>query len=107
MILIIKAELSEPPTEPMSFRDVTMASKINVNLDVLIECAGFMKDSYWYFLRPRGMMDFVEYLITPEEREDGIRLDAELNYPRTIVAERIVIENSRRIIDEIKIVSRI
>jgi len=46
-------------------------------------------------------------LITPEEREDGIRLDTELNYPRTIVAKRIVIENSRRIIDEIKIVSRI
>lgn len=101
MILTIKAELSEPPTEPLPFRDVTMASK-HMQLDVLIECNPDLKDLYWRFLKPRGMLDYVDYLIAPQEEKDSIRLDTEFNFSRTVVVNRIIIENSSMIIRQIK-----
>jgi hypothetical protein len=107
MLLLIKSELTEPPSETLPFRDVTMASKCNLGLDILIECEQELKDAYFYFLRPRGMLDYVDDLITPQEEEDGIRLDTELNYSRTVVASRIMIENSLAIIRQIKIISKI
>tara|TARA_B100000287_G_C20481244_1_gene721268 strand:- start:402 stop:722 length:321 start_codon:yes stop_codon:yes gene_type:complete len=105
VILTIKAELSEPPSEPLPFRDVTMASK-DMELDVLIECEPSLKDLYWRFLKPRGMLDYVDYLITPREEKNSIRLDTEFNFSKTIVANRITIENSSIIIKQIEIVSK-
>ena len=69
--LLIKSELAEPPSENLPFRDVTMASKCDLGLDVLIECKQDLKDAYFYFMKPRGMLDYVDYLITPEENEEG------------------------------------
>jgi len=104
--LLIKSELAEPPSENLSFRYVTMASKCDLGLDVLIECEQGLKDAYFRFLKPRGMLDYVDYLITPQENEDGIRLDTELNYSRTVVASRIVIENSFIIVKQIETISK-
>ena len=107
MPLLIKSELAEPPSENLPFRYVTMVSKCDLGLDVLIECEQELKDAYFYFLRPRGMLDYVDYLITPQENEDGIRVDTELNYSKTVVVNRIIIENSLAIIKQIRIVSKL
>ena len=105
MVLIINAEISNPPTEIMPFRDLTMESKYTLRMDVLIEASQDLKDYYFYFLRPRGMIDFVEDFITPLERVDGIRIDTELNYPKTVVAQKITIFNYRDIFSKVQNIS--
>lgn len=106
MPLLIKSELAEPPSENLPFRYVTMVSKCDLGLDVLIECEQDLKDAYFRFMRPRGLLDYVDYLITPQENVDGIRLDTKLNYSRTVVVNRIIIENSFIIIKQIETISK-
>ncbi|HBY69282.1 MAG TPA: hypothetical protein DEG69_16955 [Flavobacteriaceae bacterium] len=101
MNLIISAGLSEPPSESLPFRYVTSVSKCDYKLDVLLESEQEMKDMYWGFLRKRGMLDYVQYIITPEEKENGIRVDFELNYPKTVVTQKITLENQQTILKHI------
>ncbi len=105
MNLIISAGLSEPPTESLPFRYITSVSKCDYKLDVLIESEQSMKDSYWFFLSKRGMFDYIQDIITPEERENGIRVDYELNYPKTVVARKITLENQETLLKHIAILS--
>jgi hypothetical protein len=58
-------------------------------------------DIYWRWLKQRGGMDFIEDFVRPGS-EDGLRLDIEHNYPRTIVVDRIVPENTHTLISRIK-----
>lgn len=102
MNLIIIAPLSEPPTESLYFRYLTLISKTDLNLSCLIEADQCMKDLYYYYLRRQGSLDYIEQFITPEEREFGIRLDSELNYPLTIRTKYIGIQNFNNIIGQIK-----
>lgn len=74
-------------------------------MDVLIEASQDLKDYYFYFLRPRGMIDFVEDFITPLEREDGIRIDTEHNYPRTVVTKKITLFNYKDIFSRVESIS--
>ena len=101
MNLIISAGLSEPPTEILPFRYVTSVCKCDYKLDVLIEYDRSMKDMYWGFLTKRGMFDYIEDIVMPEEKENGIRVDYELNYPKTVVAIKITIENQEKLLKHI------
>jgi len=64
-----------------------------------------MKDMYWSFLNKRGMFDYIQYIITPEEKENGIRVDFELNYPKTVVAQKITLENQEELLKHIAFLS--
>ena len=105
MNLIILAGLSEPPTESLPFRYLTSVSKCDYKLDVLIESEQFMKDSYWVFLRKTGMFDYIQDIITPEEKENGIRVDYELNYPKTVVTQKITLDNQEKLLKHIAVLS--
>ena len=105
MNLIIVAGLTEPPTETLPFRHVTAVSRCHYKLDVLVESPQKMKDLYWRFMKRVGMLDYIEDIITPREREEGVRLDYEFNYPRTIVARRITIETRIDLLKHIAILS--
>jgi hypothetical protein len=105
MNLIIPASLSEPPTESLPFRHLTSVSKCHYKLDVLIESEQEMKDLYYFFLLKRGMFDYVQDIVTPEERENGIRIDYELNYPKTVIVNKITFENQLNILKHIAILS--
>jgi hypothetical protein len=48
-------------------------------------------------MRPRGGMDFIEDFVRPGA-EDGVHLDLEHNYPRTVVTDRIAPENVHSLI---------
>jgi hypothetical protein len=102
MNLIIAATLSEPPTEALSLRYVTLAAKHNLNLDCLIEAQREAKDAYYRYLLARGLMDFIEQLVTPEEHEQGIRLDSDLNFPLTIQVKAITVTNTLEVLGQIK-----
>ena len=105
MNLIIHAGLSEPPTETLPFRYVTSVSKCDYKLDVLLESEQEMKDMYWSFLNKRGMFDYIQDIVTPREKENGIRLDFELNYPKTVVTQKIILENQEELLKHIAILS--
>ena len=64
-----------------------------------------MKDSYYHFLKSQGSMDFIDQLITPEENENGIRLDTKLNFPLTILATKITAQNCTNLLGQIKNIS--
>ena len=99
MTLIIKDALVNPPTWFASFRDLTLFCHLGLHLDTVIESEH--ADIYYRWLKGRGGMDFVEEFVRPGS-EDGVRLDLELNYPRTIVTDRIVPENTHALINRIK-----
>jgi hypothetical protein len=101
-ILIIVDQLVEPPTDFMAFRTVTMIAHCNLHLPVLLHTTQSMKDMYYHFMKPRGLLDFVEDLINETENEDGIRLDVIATYPRTIITKSIRFENQINILGQIK-----
>lgn len=99
MTLIIKDSLVNPPTWFASFRDLTLFCHIFLGVESVIESEHV--DIYYRWLKSRGGMDFVEDFVSPGA-EDGLRLDVERAYPRTIVTDRIVPENTDQIIGQIR-----
>ena len=74
MNLIIEASLSEPPTQVLPFRDFTWRAKKKLGRSILIECDETEKDLYWKFMKPRGMFDFVDQLVSQREGVFGFRI---------------------------------
>jgi hypothetical protein len=99
MTLIIRDQLVTPPTWFASFRDLTLYCHIFLRTEIVIESAD--PDPYVRWMRPRGGMDFVEDFVRPGS-EDGVHLDLEPQFPRSIVTDRIAPENVQRLIRQIK-----
>ena len=92
--LIIRGELTEPPTWFPSFRELTMRLKGTAVTVILIESERELRDLYWQWTGRNGGRDFVNGLIFPDEYEPGIKLDLQADrlHP-TVTAQRIVPEN--------------
>jgi|TARA_B100001778_G_scaffold329432_1_gene330380 hypothetical protein len=102
MNLIVRAPLSEPPTESLPFRYVLSCANIDCDMDVLLECENGTKDLYWKFLNQRGMFDFISDIILPLE-ERGLSIDTQVRNQRaTILTNYIRIENQLEIIESVK-----
>ena len=99
MTLIIRDQLVNPPTWFASFRDLTLYCHIFLRDAVVIESAD--PDPYWRWMRPLGGMDFIEDFVRPGA-EDGVHLDIEHNFPRTVITDRIAPENVHRLIAKIQ-----
>ena len=104
MPLIIRDQLVTPPTWFSSFRDLTLYCSCFLHAEILIESSD--PDPYWKWMKARGGMDFVEDFISPGT-EDGIRLDIEPNFPRTIITDRIVPENIHALIARLQYCNRL
>lgn len=104
-VLIISDALVEPPSEILPFRTVTMFSKLNLGMEILLHTSQDMKDLYYHWMKPRGMMEFVSYILNEIEWEDGVRLDVIGVYPNTIKLNSIIVENQLEILGQIKILS--
>lgn len=70
--LIIDCSLSEPPSEIHPFRDVTLYSKTFCFDDILLICPKGTRSSYWDWLKSYGAHDYISYLLTYSEHENGI-----------------------------------
>ena len=100
--LIIAAELSsDPPSEGLYFRFLTMVAKTDLNYEVVIESEKEMVDNYYNFLKKKGWYDFVDDIILPEWRVEGVRIDTENNYPLTIKTPYIRCENTPNLLGQI------
>lgn len=104
-ILVIADDLVEPPTEILPFRTVTMISHLNLGMDILLHTSQEMKDRYYRWMKSRGMMDYVSYIITEAEWEEGIRMDVIKVYPNSIVVKAIRLENQLSLLGQIKMLS--
>mgnify|MGYP003660088217 FL=1 len=103
MNLIITAELSsDPPSEGLYFRFITMVAKKDLNYDVVIESELEMVDVNWKFLKRKGWFDFVDDIVIPEWKVEGVRLDTQNNYPLTIQTPYIRCENTPNLLGQIK-----
>lgn len=103
MNLIIASELTgDPPSEGLYFRHLTMVAKKELFYDVVIEAEEENIDIYYHFLKKRGWYDFVDGLVTPEENEEGVRIDTSLSYPRTILTKHIRCENTTNLLGQLK-----
>ena len=103
MNLIITAELSsDPPSEGLYFRFVTMMAKKDLDYDVVLESEPDMVDTNWRFLKRKGWFDFVDDIIVPEWRIEGVRIDTQNNYPLTIQVPYIRCENTPNLLGQIK-----
>ena len=102
MNLIVRAPLSEPPTEPLPFRYVLSCANIDCGMDVLLVCVHGTMYLYWKFLNQRGMFDFISDIILPLE-ERGLSIDTKVRNQRaTILTSYIRIENQLDIIESIE-----
>ena len=103
MNLIISANLStDPPSEGLYFRLLTMIAQKDLNYDIALEADKELIDFYYHFLKKRGWYDFVDGLVTPEENEEGVRIDTSLSYPRTILTRHIRYENTTSLLGQLK-----
>ena len=103
MNLIITAELSsDPPSEGLYFRFVTMMAKKDLGYDVVLESEPDMVDTNWRFLKRKGWFDFVDDIVVPEWRIEGVRIDTQNNYPLTIQVPYIRCENTPNLLGQIK-----
>ncbi len=98
MTVIIRDQLVNPPTWFSSFRDFTLYCHIFLRHDVVIESDD--PDPYFRWMRPRGGLDFVEDFVRPGS-EDGLHVDVEHNYPRSVITDRIAPENVHRLIAQL------
>ena len=101
-LIIVSTLLDTPPSDNLAIRYVTMEASSGLNLPVLIEVEQDMKDLYYSYMKKLGLMDFVDQYVTPEESEEGIRIDTELKYPMTIRAKNIRFDNTLSILGQIK-----
>jgi hypothetical protein len=67
MILGIAADLSAPPSAPMSFREVTMVAKAYKHHDVLAYAERDMLPHYAKWFKRYGLFDYVDELISRDE----------------------------------------
>lgn len=100
MNLIVISSLS--CDEGLYFRYITMIAKEELGFDVLLEARKEDVDHYFKTLKDHGWFDFVDDFIQSEHREEGVRVDRELNYPKTIQVDKIRCENTLSIIGQVK-----
>ena len=99
MTLIIRDQLVNPPTWFASFRDLTLYCAVFMKLDIVMESDDI--DTYYRWVKARGGMDFVKEFVRPGS-EDGVHLDIEHNYPRSVITDRIAPENVGQLIRRIQ-----
>lgn len=99
MTLLIRDQLTCPPTWFLSYRDLTLYCAVMLKMDIVLESDA--PDLYYRWVRARGGMDFVQDIVRPGS-ERGVHLDFARHFPATIVTDRIAPENVHRLIASIR-----
>ena len=104
-ILSIADAFIEPPSEPLALRTVTMISAYDLHLDIVFQTTQEMKDFYYKWMKPKGLMDYVKDILNEREFERGIHLDTVGKYPMTVVVKYVRYENQLLVLGEIKTIA--
>ena len=100
MNLIIESSLT--CDEGLYFRFVSMVAKKDLNYDILVEAQRKDTDHYYHLLTSHGWFDFVDDFVEPRHRLEGVRIDTEWNYARTIKVAQIRCENTLNILGQLE-----
>ena len=103
MNLIVSSTLSsDPPSEGLYFRFLTKVASKDLDYCVVIESEKKEIDQLYKFLKKKGWFDFVNDIVVPEWKIEGVRIDTEVNYPMTIQTNYIRCENTPNLLGQIK-----
>ncbi len=105
MTLIVVSALTT--NEGLYFRYLTSVAKLHYDMDVIVEAQKEQIDLYYSMLKEEGLYDFVSEIISPDIKEEGIRLDTEMNFPLTVKTEKISVTNVVQLIAQIKMLGYI
>ena len=105
MTLIVVSSLTT--NEGLYFRYLTSVVKLHYEMDVIVEAQKEQIDLYYSLLKEKGLYDFVSEIISPDIKEEGIRLDTEMNFPLTVKTEKISVTNVVQLIAQIKMLGYI
>ena len=105
MTLIVVSALTT--NEGLYFRYLSNVMRFDYSMDVIVEAQKEQIDYYYSILKRKGLYDFVSEIIPPEIKEEGIRLDTEMNYPLTVTTEKISAINVLELINKIKLLGYI
>ena len=89
MTLLIRDQLTCPPTWFASYRDLTLYCAVMLKLDIVLESQD--ADTSYRWIKPRGGMDFVADIVRPGS-ERGVHLAIARQFPVTIITDRIAPE---------------
>lgn len=98
--LIVVAPLCQRPTDSLALRGLLLTTK-TLQLNCLVEIEQQLKDEFYRGHKADGLFDFVRYLITPQEREEALRLDQQHRYPLTVITDAVRFENVNRLIGQL------
>ena len=102
MLVIISADLCNPPSDILMFRFLTQAVKTNLNSDVILEAQQEAIDIYYKYLVKKGAFDYIDDIQPSFTKEEGIRLDIEPNFPKSIITKSITFQNVTNLLGQIK-----
>ena len=105
MNLIVVSHLTT--NEGLYFRYLTMTVKSYLGMDVLVEAQKEQIDYYYKLLKRKGLYDYVSEILPQDTKEEGIRLDTEMNYPLTVTTQKISVINVSELINKIKLLAKI
>ena len=105
MTLIVVSALTT--NEGLYFRYLSNVMRFDHSMDVIVEAQKEQIDYYYSMLKRKGLYDYVSEIIYPEIKEEGIRLDTEMNYPLTVTTQKISVINVSELINKIKLLAKI
>ena len=100
MNLIVVSHLTT--NEGLYFRYLTNVMRFDHSMDVIVEAQKEQIDYYYKLLKRKGLYDYVSEILPQDTKEEGIRLDTELNYPLTVKTKNISVTNVNNLIMQIK-----
>ena len=100
MNLIVVSHLTT--NEGLYFRYLNMTVKSYLGMDVMVGAEKEQIDYYYKLLKRKGLYDYVSEILPQDTKEEGIRLDTELNYPLTVKTKNISVTNVNTLIMQIK-----
>lgn len=99
ILIVIRGELTNPPSEPLVFRDLTLYQAVYFKDDIVIETNE--PDVYARWLRGYGCLDFIKDFVPIEREKRGLKIDFKYRGGVTVVADRIVAVNLWSILEAI------
>jgi len=91
--VVIAAELSTPPSDKTSFRDLTLFLNTLHKSTILVECGQEEKDLYYKWLRRNYLFDYVSEIVTYQENIPEFRISPHPISSYCYIVNRIIPEN--------------
>lgn len=76
-------------------------------MSVLLESQREFIDIYFHYLKKKGYYDYVDEILPATTTEEGIRLESQLNYPKTIITDRITFVNIHNVLGQVAVLSNV